>query len=198
MSWVCILWISCSANISEWKSVMTNLYNTTKDWCNNNRSTLLLVRRPWLSLSQSHLWLVTTRFKPSWPVNWKRSSQTVTSSSWLKEESCQSHPESLDKLKRDQDPEPCLLFTTRSWKTWFSQLKSLVRESDTWLVVTRSKRSCWTLRTFNKSTTNWNLSKLSTTSWLVSKSFSKSQKLIKNLHDVSKITFSPFISFNLV
>lgn len=165
------------------------------------RSMSLQVRRLWPSSSQFHLWLVTTRFKPSWPVSWKRSSQTVTSSSWLKEESCQSHPESLDKPKRDQDPELCLLFTTRSWKIWFSQLKLLVRELDTWLVVTRSKRSCWTLRTFNKSTTNWNLSKLFTTSWLVSKLFSKSQKLTKSSWcNISKqnIFYLPPLTFFLL
>ena len=33
-------------------------------------------------------------------------------------------------------------FTTRFWKTWFSQLKLSVKELDIWLVVTRSKRFC--------------------------------------------------------
>merc|ERR1712080_221171 len=40
-------------------------------------------------------------------------------------------------------------------RTWFSLLRLLVRESDTWLVVTRSTRCCWTPRTPLPSTTSW-------------------------------------------
>lgn len=140
---------------------------------------LPVVKKLLSSLSQFHLWVLTTKFKSDWPENWKRNSQTDMLSFWLKEESCQNQVELLDKSKRDQDPELWLLSTTKSWKIWFSQLKLLVRELDSWLVVTRSKKSCWTPRILLTLTTSWNLSNPFTTNWLVNKLFSKFQVTTK-------------------
>lgn len=127
------------------------------------------------SLSPHLFFLPFTRFNNDWPVNSKRSSQTVTSFSLLKEPSYQSQTVTPSQSKSVLNPELWLLSTTLSLKTLSSQVKLLASVLDTKLVATNSKRLSSTTRTPLSLTTSLNPSNLFTTSSLVRRLSLKSQ-----------------------